>query len=154
MEIELANLADVVGLVDLVDEGMNVWHQGHGGSVPVLVFAGVDDLPTGCGRVVEGSGKCGGLSLVHPYVLLEAQALAIGEEQGLGEQERGAGEDGGTVRGGHLLLGKFHHFGVFDEALAHGLEDVVHHDSSGLAFGDGIAGGVELVFGEVVGVAG
>ncbi len=42
--------------------------------------------------------------------------------------------------------------GILDEALAHGLEDVVHHDRRGLALGNGFAGGVDLVLGEMVDV--
>ena len=45
-----------------------------------------------------------------------------------------------------------HDLGILDEALAHGLEDVVHHHRGGLALGDGFAGGVDLVLGEVVDV--
>ena len=63
----------------------------------LLVFTGVDDLPTGSGRVFECPGKGGGLPLVHPHVLFEAEALAVGEEEGLGEQQGGAGHDGRVV---------------------------------------------------------
>ena len=98
--------------------------------------------------------KAASLSLVHPHILLEAEALAIGKEKRLGEQERSAGEHRGAAGAGHLLLDQVHDLGIFDEAFAHGLEDVVHHDGGGLALGDGIAGGVEFVFGEVVCVFG
>ena len=106
------------------------------------------------GGLVEGAGEGGGLALVHPHVLLEAEAFAIGEEQGLGEQQGSAGHDGRVLRAGHLVFEDVHDFGILDQAFAHRLEDVVHHDGRGLAFGDGVAGGVHLVFGEVVGVAG
>ena len=133
---------------------MNIGHERNGRSLPALVFAGVDDLPSGGGRAVESSRKSGIASIVHPQVLLETEALAIGKQERLGEQERGAGEHRGAAGVGHLLFGKIHDLRIFDEAFAHGLEDVVHHDGGGLAFGNGVAGGVELVFGEVVGVAG
>ena len=53
-----------------------------------------------------------------------------------------------------MLPDDVHHLRVFDEALAHRLEDVVHHDGRGLTFGDGLTRGVHLVPGQVVGVVG
>ena len=53
-----------------------------------------------------------------------------------------------------MLLDHVHDFGVFHQAFAQGLENVVHHDGGGLALDHGFAGGVHLVFGQVVGVAG
>jgi hypothetical protein len=104
VHVELAHLADVVGLVELVDEGMNVGQQGNGRNVLLLVFARVDDLPTRSGRAVERAGKGRGLALVHPHVLLEAEALAIREEQRLREQQRRARQHGRIFRARHLLL--------------------------------------------------
>ena len=151
-QVELSHLADVVGLVELVHQGVNVGQQGHGRNVLLLVFERIDDLPARRGWAVHGPGEGRGLTLVHPDVLLEAEALAIGEKQRLGEQERRAGQYRGVLRDGHLLLDEFHDLGVFDKALAHRLEDVVHHDGGGLALGDGFARGVHLVPGQVIGV--
>ena len=120
----------------------------------LLVFEGVDDLPGGGGRAVERAGEGSGLALVHPQILLEAEAFAVGKDERLGEQDGSAGEDGGVVRACHLAFDEVHNLGILDEAFAHGLEDVIHHDGGGLSLGDGVAGGVELVFGDVVGVAG
>ncbi len=84
--------------------------------------------------------------------MLEAETLTIREEERLGEQERGTGHDGRVVRAIHLILDELHDFGVLEQAFAHGLEDVVHHDGGGLTLGYGFAGGVHLVLGEVVNV--
>ena len=99
------------------------------------------------GRPVQRAGKGGVLALIHPHVLLEAQAFAIRKEQRLGEQQRSARQDRRVVRAGHLLLDELHHLGIFDQALAHRLEDVVHHHGRGLALGDGFARGVQFVLG-------
>ena len=154
VQIELSHLADVVGLVKLVDQGMNVGKQRHGRDVPLLVFAGVDDFPGGRGGMVEGSGEGGSLALVHPHILLEAEAFAIGKEKRFGEQERRAGENRGVFRGRHLLLDEVQNLRVLDEASAQGFEDIVHHDGGSLAFGYSFAGGIHLVLGQMVGVAG
>jgi len=81
MQIELADLADVIRLVELVDERMNVGQQGHRGNLFAFVGARVLNLPGGGRRPIEGSRKGGCLTLVHPHILLEAQALAIRKEQ-------------------------------------------------------------------------
>jgi len=96
--------------------------------------------------MVENAGKCCCLALVHPDILLEAEAFPVGEEKGLGKQDWSAGEDGGVVRACHLAFDEVHNLGILDEALAHWLEDVVHHHGCSLAFDDSIAGGIELVF--------
>ncbi len=46
VQIQLANLADVVGAIRLVYKRVNVGQQGHGGSVSSFVFAGIDNFPT------------------------------------------------------------------------------------------------------------
>ena len=122
--------------------------------MPLFVLARVDDLPTRGGRTVQSPGKGRCLALVHPHVLLEAEALAIREEQRLAEQQRRARQHGGIFRSGHMLLDEFHHLRVFDQALAHRLENVVHHDGRGLALGDGLARRVHFVLNQVVGVVG
>ena len=152
--VELPHLADVIRLVELVQQGMNIGQQGNGGQVALFVLARVDDLPSRCGRVVEcpGKGRC--LALVHPHVLLEAEAFAIGKQQRFREQERRARQHGRILRGRHLLLDEIHHLRVFYEAHALRFQNVVHHDGRGLALYDGLARCVHLVLGQVVGVAG
>ena len=104
--------------------------------------------------MVEGAGKGGFGALVHPEVLLEAEAFAVAEQQALAEEKRRAGEDGGVATGCDLVADYVHDLGILDEAFAEGLEDVIHHDGGGLALGDGFAGGVHLVAGDVVSVLG
>ena len=99
--------------------------------------------------MVESTGKRGILSRIHPDILLEAEAFAVRKHHGLREQQRSAGENGGIARARHLFFEGFDHFRVFEQAAAHGLENVVHHDGRGLAFGNGLAGGVELILGDV-----
>jgi hypothetical protein len=65
--------------------------------------------------------KGGGLALVHPHVLLEAEAFAIGKEERLGEQERGAGQDGRVVRAAICCLTKSMTSGSLTRLLPIGL---------------------------------
>lgn len=151
LQIELADLADVVRLVEVVEEGVKVSHLRNGRGVLLFVLEGVEDLPGGGGWVVEHAGKGSVAALVHPDVLLEAKAVAIGEEHGLGEHERRAGHDGGTrIAGRNLASEEVNDFGVADEGFAGGLEKVVGEDGSGLTFEDSFAGVVHLVAGDVV----
>ena len=122
--------------------------------MPLFVFARVNDLPTRCWRVVQRAGKGRSLALVHPHILLEAEAFAIRKQQRFREQQRRARQHGRILRGRHLLLDEVHHLWILDEALAHRLQNVVHHDGRGLTLDNGLACGVHLVFGQVVGVAG
>ena len=150
--VELAHLADVVRLVEFVHQRVKIGQQGNSGQVPLFVFARVDDLPARCGRVVECPGKGRRLPLVHPHVLLETEAFAIRKHQRFREQQWRARQHGRILRGRHLLLDEIHHLRVFYKALAHRLQDVVHHDGRGLTLDDGLARRVHLVLGKVVGV--
>ena len=51
-----------------------------------------------------------------------------------------------------MLLDEVDHLGVLEQAVAHRLENVVHHDGGGLALGDRLAGGVELIFCQMSGI--
>ena len=92
VHIELSHLAYVISLVERVDQRMDIGKQRHGRRVLSLVFARIENLPAGCGRAIERAGKCSGLALIHPYILLKAEPFAIGEEQRLGEQQRRASQ--------------------------------------------------------------
>ena len=104
--------------------------------------------------MVEDTGKCGGLALVHPDVLFEAEAVLVGEEEGFAEEQGCAGEHGRVVGAVHLLFELIEEFGVLDEAFAGRLEGVVEKDGHGLALEDGGAGSVHFVAGEVIVVVG
>ncbi len=128
--------------------------SGNGRDVLLLVYARIDDLPARGGRAVERAGKGRGLALVHPDVLLEAEALAVGEEHRFREQQRRARHHRRVLGGVHLRLDDIEHLGILDEALAQRLEDVVHHHGGRLALGHGVARGVHLVAGQVILIAG
>ncbi len=133
---------------------MNVGQQRNGGDVLLLVHARIDDLPARRGRAVERAGKGRGLALVHPDVLLEAEALAIGKEHRLREQQRRARHHRRVFVAVICALTTVQHLRILDQAFAHRLQDVVHHHGRGLALGHGIARGVHLVLGQVILVAG
>ena len=126
--------------------------SGTGGKWPFSYSRGLMISQVDVGGRSRAPAKAACLALVHPDILLEAEAFAVREHQRLGEQQRSARQNGGVSRARHLLLDDVDDFRIFEQAVAHRLEDVVHHDGRGLALGDGFAGGVELVLGQMGGV--
>lgn len=102
----------------------------------------------------EDAGEGGVAALFEQDLGLEGEAVGVGEQERLLQEEGSAGEDGralGAGVGGFEAVGDA---GDVSDSFAGVAEAVVEEDDHGLSFGDGGAGGVLLVGGEALVVFG